>query len=240
MQRVSRALAISAGLAILPTLAWAGTCGDPLFTVVAGPVVNGGQAPVSWVVQAREKAPGCMAPPYLKMTVNGLPGVPMMKVTPDDAQGSQVSAQITLLPSTSIMGTYNVTYTVTDSSNAQISKTIPLVIANLGRANDMPSLDPVGDVEVAKGSGGVYSFGIGMSDPNGDLTASPNDLVISGLPSSGVSLYWTALRPDRIAASVRLDLSSTSYLPKGTYLITITGKDSAKASVQSQMRLIVR
>ena len=240
MQFLSRVLAVGAGLALLPTLAWAGTCGDPLFTVVSGPVLSNIQPQISWVVQVREKVAGCQMWPNLKMTVNGLPGTSMVKITSDDPQGSQVSAQIFFMPSSVPMGTYNVTYTVTDSSSAQISKTVPLVITNLMRANDLPILDPVGDIEVVRGSGGVFSFGIGMSDPNNDLTPLANSLVISGLPSSGASLYWTAIRPDRISASVRLDLSTTSYLQPGTYLVTITGRDSTKASVQAQMRLKVR
>ncbi len=245
MRNASWALVLSLGLVVVaPSVGWT-ACEEepPLLTIAQAPVLNVGQPVYRWVVQARDKMQNC-SNPKLTMTVTGLSGLGsnvMLKITPlpTGTLSDEVSAEVTVNPSSTTAGTHHITYTVTDSIGKSNSVTMPLVIGNFGRNNDTPSLDPVSDITVALGQ--RVSFVVGLSDPNNDLSANANDLMVDGLPTLNANTtykVWKTLRTDRIACEITV--APTQAYERGTYLVNITGRDLPRAVVKAQMKITVK
>jgi len=130
-------------------------------------------------------------------------------------------------------GSYNVTYSVSDTVGNTTLVSLPLSVG-LG-SNQTPILDPVSDLIVAVGQ--TLSFTIGLSDNDGDLDyLSQQTLVIDGIPGSSL-VQFTRLTAYRIAIMITL---KPQLFERGTYRVYIAGKDKRGGRTIAQMRIVVQ
>lgn len=235
LRQMALGIGVGIGCSLLPGVAWADhPCGTqvPLFSAVGSQDVStDNEGFRSFVVSARDKSPGC-PPSELRMSVVGL-SLPSDEthLRIESQLPGEVAATILVRPTPASIGTYDVTYTVTNEQNQTTSLSLPLSI-HKGRANSTPTLDPISDLHIQlREQQRRVSFTVGLNDRDQNLMASQTTLQIDGLPSSHEKNF-TRLTKGRIACQVTL---LPTFSEVGTYIVHITGQDRQGGVVMAQM-----